>query len=407
LPDVADDVLVADTRRYGEIVANKARPYQAWSNTPDANRPLRIGLVSGDFCNHPVGHFLEGVLSALHAQATGRLHLLAYATVARSDAVTNRLKAYCQVWRDVSALPDQHLAERIRADEVDILIDLSGHSAFNRLPMFAWKPAPVQATWLGYFASTGVAAIDYFLADPWSLPDGGASAFTEQIWCLPETRFCFTPPSERAPVSSLPAASNGHITFGCFNNLRKMNDSVVALWAQVLQQVAGSRLHLKAIQLDDEAVRQEVIRRFAAHGIAADRLSLAGPSPRAEYLQAYHQVDIALDPFPFTGGTTTAESLWMGVPVLTMAGRHLVSRQGLGLLMNAGLPGWVATDPQDYVDKAIAYAADLQALSTLRAGLRKQVLASPVFDAPRFAVAFEAALREMWVRWCAGRAQAF
>lgn len=403
VPDQAADMLLAEARHYGDLVARPARPYAQWPNVPDAQRKLRVGFVSGDFNQHPVGYFIEGVLSALAADADADadrdLDLFAYANQFSHDALTERIKASCQGWCTVVGLSDQRLAERIRDDGIDILIDLSGHTAHSRLPMFAFKPAPVQVTWLGYFATTGVAAIDYLIADPWTLPEAQEAHFTEQIWRLPDTRLCFTPPDLDVPVSLLPAQAQGQVTFGCFNNLTKMNDAVVALWARVLRAVPGSRLFLKAEQLGAQEVRQGVIQRFAAQGIEADRLMLQGPSPRASYLAAYEQVDICLDPFPFTGGATSAESLWMGVPVLTLAGERFVARQGVGLMTNAGLPDWVATDADDYVQRAIQHAADLPRLAALRAGLRSQVLASPVFDAPRFARSFRAALRGMWTRW--------
>ncbi len=398
------DVLLNEAKAYGERVARGVQPYTSWPNTRDAARPLRVGLVSGDLNQHPVGFFMEGVLKALSAQdgarAAGRLSLHAYATQARRDALTERLQACCDSWCVAAGLSDQALAERIRADGIDILVDLSGHTAYNRLPMFALKPAPVQVSWLGYFATTGVAAIDYLLADPWTVPPAHEAHFTEQIWRLPDTRMCFTPPDAAVPMADLPASRQGHITFGCFNNITKLNDEVVALWARVLKTVEGSRLMLKAKQLDEASVKQGLLRRFEAQGIDPQRLTLAGRSPRAEYLAAYGEVDIGLDPFPFTGGTTSAESLWMGVPVLTLDGDRLVSRQGVGLMMNAGLADWVARDADDYVAKAVAHAADVPALAALRAGLRQQALASPVFDGERFARHLEAALRGMWLKWC-------
>jgi predicted O-linked N-acetylglucosamine transferase (SPINDLY family) len=297
-------------------------------------------------------------------------------------------------------LSDENLAQQIREDGIDILIDLSGHTAHNRLPMFAWKPAPIQVSWLGYFATTGVTAIDYLIADPWTLPESEEANFTENIWRLPETRLCFTPPDVDMEITPLPALSNGHLTFACFNNLTKMNDTVVALWARILAAVPTSRLFLKSKQLREASVRQSVVDRFAAHGIDSERLILEGLSPRAEYLATYQRVDIALDPFPYTGGTTSVEALWMGVPVLTLAGECFLSRQGVGLLMNAGLPEWIAADADDYVARAVSHASDLQRLAALRNGLRQQVLASPVFDAQRFAHHFETALRGMWKKWC-------
>jgi len=394
--------LLADARRFGEVAARLARPYADWPNPPDAQRPLRVGLVSGDLCNHPVGYFLEGVLTALASQASGRLEVFAYSNRLAEDETSQRLRACCRGWCSCIGLTDEALARRIRDDGIDILIDLAGHTAHNRLAMFAWKPAPVQVSWLGYFATTGVAAIDYFLADPWTLPPDQEAFFAEQVWRLPETRLCFTPPNSKVEVNALPALANGYITFGCFNNLSKMNDAVVQLWARVLQAVPGSRLFLKYQQLAEASVRQRTCERFAVHGIDAARLIFEDYAPRADYLAAYHRVDIALDPFPFPGGTTTVEALWMGVPVLTLQGERFLARQGVGLLMNAGLPEWVAADAEDYVARAATHANDLQALAALRARLRQQVLASPIYDAPRFAQHFEAALRSMWLRWCQG-----
>ena len=399
-------LLLADAQRFGEVATRLARPYTDWPNSPKPERPLRAGFVSGDLCDHPVGYFLESVLAALSSQASGRLELFAYPNRSCDDVTSKRIQANCKGWHPAVWLSDEALARRIRDDEVDILIDLSGHTAHNRLSVFAWKPAPVQVSWLGYFATTGVAAVDYFIADHWTLPPDQEAHFTEQIWRLPESRLCFTPPDAEVAVSPLPALTNDYITFGSFNNLSKMNDAVVALWAQVLHAVPGSRLFLKYQQLAEASVRQRTCERFAVHGIAPERLIFEDYVPRANYLAAYQRVDIALDPFPFPGGTTTVEALWMGVPVLTLAGERFLSRQGVGLLMNAGLPEWVASDPRDYVARAVSHASDLQRLASLRSGLRQQVLASPIFDAPRFAQHFEAALRGMWQTWCSRDASA-
>jgi protein O-GlcNAc transferase len=404
LPDQSATELLAQARQYGDLVASLALPYTQWPNLRDGNKKLRVGLVSGDLYAHPVGYFVHSVLAALKRLAGERIELFVYASCVRHDALSEGIKACCHAWCQVESMPDEALASRIRGDGIDILMDLSGHTDRNRLPMFAWKPAPVQVSWLGYFATTGVAAIDYVIADPWTVPQAGEGDFTERIWRLPETRLCFSPPEFDVAVSALPALQKGHITFACFNNLSKMNDRVVALWAKVLQSVDGSALLLKAAQLDDAAVRKTVKARFAAQGVRSQRLQLEGPSSRQAYLEAYRRADIALDPFPFTGGTTTVESLWMGVPVLTLSGDRLVSRQGLGLLMNAGMPNWVAADETDYVAKAVAYAADLPALAAQRVALRQRMLASPVLDADRFAQHFEAALRGMWRKWCEGQA---
>jgi predicted O-linked N-acetylglucosamine transferase (SPINDLY family) len=284
----------------------------------------------------------------------------------------------------------------IYADGVHVLLDLSGHTADNRLPIFGYKPSPVQVSWLGYFATTGLNEMDYLIGDPYVTPPEDDDQFTEKVWRLPETRWCFTPPNADVEVSVPPAVNNGYVTFGCFNNIAKVNDKVVALWTKVLEAVPNSRLLLKANQFRDQMARENIIQRFAAHGIDSKRISLEESEDRQKYFAAYSKIDITLDPFPFTGGTTSVESLWMGVPLVTLAGDSLISRQGVGVLMNAGLPDWIAEDEEEYVAKAVLFASDLDKLVMLRSGLRSQVLASPLFDAPRFAQNIENALWGMW-----------
>lgn len=400
MADLPAKELLADAERFGEVAARLARPSMQWNNSPDPGRVLRVGFVSGDLSGHPVGFFLESVLAALTSNPKPKLELFAYPTRICDDETSAKLRACCKGWNPALGLSDEALAQCIRADGIDILIDLSGHTGNNRLAMFAWKPAPVQVSWLGYFATTGLAAMDYFIADSWTLPPDQEANFSEKIWRLPETRLCFTPPGADVAVGPLPALANGYVTFGCFNNLSKMNDGVVALWARALNAVTDSRLFLKYQQLGEESVRQHTRERFAVHGINPERLIFESYVPRSNYLAAYQRVDIGLDPFPFPGGTTTAEALWMGVPVLTLAGERFLSRQGVGLLMNAGLPDWIASDLDDYLARAVSHAGDLQRLASLRLGLRQQVLDSPIFDALRFAGHFEAALRGMWSIWC-------
>ena len=392
--------MLDEARHYGDLVARKARPFTDWGNVPDPDRRLRVGFVSGDLRDHVVGYFVEGVLAALATTASDRPEIFAYPNHFSTDAVAERIKACCHGWHPAVGLSDERLADRIRGDRIDILIDLSGHTTLNRLAMFAWKPAPVQATWLGYFATTGVAAIDYLIADPWTLPESEEVSFTEKIWRLPETRLCFTQPEIGVEVAPLPALRNGYITFGSFNRLTKMNDSVVALWAKVLFAVPDSRLLLKSVLFNETLVRQDVIGRFGAHGITGQRLILEGPDILNDFLAAYGRVDIAFDPFPYTGGGTSVHALWMGVPVLTLAGDRFVSRQGVSLLMNARLPDWIAVDAQDYVARAVEQAGDTLRLASLRQGLRKQVLSSPIFDTDRFANHLAPALRGMWREWC-------
>lgn len=401
LEDQSTSSMLVEARKFGDLVAAMARPRTKWNVTSDSSRSLRVGLVSGDLRQHPVGYFIEGVLKELAFLASDRLKIFAYSSRDVNDPTSKRIQTYCHQWRLIAGMSDQELAEIIASECIDVLIDLSGHTAHNRLPVFAWKPAPVQVSWLGYFATTGVAAIDYFLADPWTAPLTLESQFSEKIWRLPETRLCFTAPETDVPVSSLPALQNGYVTFGCFNNLNKINATVVALWARILIAIPRSRLLLKCAQFQDGSIREEILRKFSAHGVHPTRLTLEQFVPRANYLLAYQRVDIGLDPFPFPGGTTTAESLWMGVPVLTLAGSSFLSLQGVGLMMNAGLKEWVATDQENYLERAIVLASKLQELAALRSELRRQVTTSPVFDSTRFAKHFEDALRGMWQQWCA------
>jgi predicted O-linked N-acetylglucosamine transferase (SPINDLY family) len=394
-PDVSLREQFDEARTFGEHQSAKAQRLQHTPSASDAGRRLRVGFVSGDLNSHPVGFFLESVLG--HLDRT-RIEPVAYATRKRDDAVSQRLMPQFGAWHDISRLDDATCARRIRDDAIDILVDLSGHTNHNRLPVFAWKPAPVQATWLGYFATTGLASIDYVIADRHVLPLDEASQFVEAPWHLPDSYLCFTPPPFDIAVGPLPASANGAITFGCFNHLVKLNDAVVALWARVLGAVHGSRLLLKTRQLDDPAVQQATLERFAAHGIDGARLVLEGQSPRAELLAAYNRVDIALDPFPYAGGTTSVEALWMGVPVLTRRGGRFLSHVGESIVNTAGLPDWIAGDDADYIAKAVRFSARRDELATLRCTLRERLLASPLCDAPRFARHLEDALHGMWAR---------
>ena len=379
--------------RFGKAVTSHAvRPFTSWTCRKQPAR-LRIGMVSGDLRRHPVGYFLESLLASLN---TERIELIAYPTVLKVDELTNRIAPCFSAWRPIHDKTDEAAAAMIDADGVHVLLDLSGHTAENRLSLFAWRPAPVQATWLGYFATTGVAQIDYLLGDRFVAPPGEADQFTETLWRMPDSYLCFTAPDFDLAVTSLPALEHGHVTFACFNNIGKMNDAVVAVWARLLLQVPDARLFLKNPQLADAGVRTHTLARFAAHGIPAARLRLEGPSSRQDLLAAYQEADIVLDPFPYPGGTTSMEALWMGLPIVTRKGDRFLSHLGESVLHNAGLPDWVAADDDEYVAIAVQKAGDLTALAALRGRLREQVLASPLYDAPRFARHFEDAMWGMW-----------
>ena len=386
--------------RYGRLVTDLAgKRYSEWRCDMHPRR-LRIGVVSGDLWGHPVGYFLQAILPVIDAS---RIELVAYSTGFRNDELTARIRPYFSGWKQLNGLTDEDAAAMIHADGIHVLLDLAGHTAGNRLPVFAWKPAPIQASWLGYFASTGVAEIDYLLADRAGVPDGRDQQYTESIWYLPDTRLCFSPPSTDLPVTALPCQTKAEVTFGCFQNLSKVNDEVLDTWGRILSAVPGARLYMQCKQLREASERERFMERLQRLGIPAGNISLHGSTSREVYLMAYAEVDLILDTFPYPGGTTTCEALWMGVPTLTLAGDTLLARQGASLLTAAGLQDWIAGDRDEYIARAISFAGDRDHLNLLRAGLRRQVQASPLFDAPRFARNFGEALWGMWQRWREGR----
>ena len=385
---------------YGRMLSKKIpAAFSAWQ-CPDRARRLRVGLVSGDLRNHPVGYFLENTLSRLDPD---RIELIAYPTQHKADALTSRLKPRFSAWKPLVGLSDEKAARLIHADGVQVLIDLSGHSGYNRLPVFARKPAPVQATWLGYWATTGVAEMDYLLADRTGVPPGREGQFSETVWHLPEVRMCFSPVEGAPPVSGLPAlrsAGKGP-TFGCFQTLPKVNDGTLSLWARVLTALPTARFRWQCKQFDDAGVRADTAGRLSRSGITPGRIELLGKVSRGAYLAAYAEVDVVLDTSPFPGGTTTCEALWMGVPTLTLAGESMLARQGASLLTAAGLAEWIAESEDEFVTRAVSATGTREAISRLaelRSTLRAKVAASPLFDAERFARNLEDALWGMWER---------
>lgn len=394
--------MVAEARAFGDTVAAVRTARTEHPNDPDPARRLKVGLVSGDFYSHPVGRFLEAPLANIDP---ARIELFAYSTNRKADALTEAFKRSIPHWRQISYVGDNQVASMIAQDGIDILLDLSGHTTNNRVPLFAMKPAPIAVTWLGYFATTGVAAIDYVLCNRWVVPAEEETQWVEKPWRLPDTYLCFSRPEE-VPIGPLPALAAGHVTFGSANNLNKLSDETVRCWAGVLNAVPHSRLELRAKALGNVRAVETTRARFAAYGIGPERLGLEGSTnDYAAHLARYNSVDIALDPFPYAGGTTTVEALWMGVPVLTLKGDRYVAHMGESIMHNMELPDWIAADTADYVAKAAAAAADTAGLAALRASLRQRLLASPLMDAPRFARNLETAFRGMWEIWCAGRAR--
>jgi predicted O-linked N-acetylglucosamine transferase (SPINDLY family) len=391
-----DSHYLNEARKYGKMVADLARQFTSWGCNPKLDR-LRVGLVSGDFRNHPVGHFLHGLLRDTDKT---RIEFIAYATQPGTDEFSALIKPYFVDWKNIGGISDEATAQLIHADDIHILIDVSGHSSHNRLPLFAWKPAPIQVSWLGYLASTGVGAIDYILSDSYSILPEDEKNFSEAIWRMPESCICFTPPNQSLAVAELPVLNEGVITFGSFNNLTKVTNAVISLWSRLLHSIPDSRLFLKASQLNEPVIRARTIQRFAEHGINVERLILMGTvSSPIQHLEMYNKIDIALDTFPYPGVTTSVEALWMGVPILTLQGDGILARAGESININAGLSEWIAADEADYINKAVEFSGKLTELAELRKQLRAKVLVSPIFNSVGFAKNFEDSLWKMWLNW--------
>jgi predicted O-linked N-acetylglucosamine transferase (SPINDLY family) len=360
---------------------------------------LRLGFVSPDLGPHPVGRFLIRVLESLRPLAC---ETVCYSDRIAEDDFTRRFRSAADRWHDTNDWSDDRLSERIRGDAIDILFDLAGHTAGNRLLVFARKPVPVQITWLGYVGTTGLSAMDYILADRFQLPQKTEDAYRERVLRMPDGYVCYDPPATAPPIAPPPVLSRGFFTFGSFNNPAKIGPSVVELWARILRRIPTARLRLQFRGLSEPEMRHRFSDAFASHGIDSPRVALGGELPHGELLGAYGGVDAALDPFPYNGGLTTCEALWMGVPVITCPGETFASRHGLSHLSNVGLTETIARDLDDYVAIAVRLANDLPRLAAIRAGLRSQMAASPLCDGPRFAANLMGLLREVWRRWCEG-----
>lgn len=390
--------LAREHRRWAERRVT-APASHAYANSANPERPLRVGFVSPDFWHHPVARFL---LPLFREHDRARFEFFAYANSRHRDGMSLELHRRAAHWRDVTACTDSQFAHQVRADRIDILIDLAGHTSGSRLSGFASKPAPIQVSYLGYPDTTGLPAIDYRVVDPWSDPPGLTDPFcTEELWRLPTCAWCYSPPSAAPSPAVTERLTRGAISFGSFNTLAKLSAPLVAWWAALLRELPASRLVLKAKALTDRGTRRVVEQRFAAHGIATSRLLLL-PWARTieEHIAQYAEIDLALDSFPFHGTTTTCDALWMGVPVVTLAGDMHHSRVGVSLLHQVGLDACVAHSPSDYVRRAAELARDPTRLGTLHGDLRARMAASPLRDERGFTAEFETMLRAMWRRWC-------
>ncbi|GLR79571.1 tetratricopeptide repeat protein [Azospirillum oryzae] len=364
---------------------------------------LRVGYVSADFRNHPVGTFLEPVLAA---HDRGAVEAICYSNTANPDAVTARLRGLADGWVDSAAMDDAALLERIRADGIHILVDLAGHTLGNRLGVFARRAAPVQVTWAGYVGTTGLPAMDYLISDPRQSPEGADGWAIEGIVRMPDAYVPWSPPAAAPAVAPLPMIARGAPTFGSLNALPKLNAQVAALWTRLLAAVPGSRLLLRTPGLDDAELRARTLALFTAAGADADRIDLRGAALHAEFLATYGEIDVALDPFPYSGGLTTLEALWMGVPVVTLGGDRFCARHTVTHLTSAGLPALAVEGAEAYIAMAAALVSDPDGLASIRSRLRDRLAASPALDGVRFTRALEAAFGAMWQRAAAGQGRA-
>ncbi len=388
-PGVSREAVFAAHLKFGQRFGQDWIAPHANDRTPD--RPLRVGYVSGDLAGHAVVNFIAPVLAA-HDPA--RVGTVIYSTAPPSAAPERHPGA----WREAAGLDDAALAEAIRADRIDILVDLSGHTGLNRLAVFGAKPAPVQVSWIGYPNTTGLSQIDYRLTDRFTAGPETEAFLAEAAFHMPGAGACYQP-FEDLPITPPPAQALGCVTFGATNAPSKLNAAVFDTWAEILRACPDSRLALKYLGLADGYLIDQITRAFAARGVDPGRLSFAGASPFAAYMAGYSAIDILLDPFPYTGGTTTRNALWMGVPVVTLKGQALYERISSGLLAAIGLDDCIATSRPDYVAKAVALAGDLGHLAILRQEIRPRLMASGHFDPSGFTRDLEDAYREMWRRW--------
>ncbi len=384
-------------RQFGERFANHLLRTRPFINGKNPDRKLRIGYVSPNLCHHPVKYFID--FFAMHDRT--QFEIFIYSNTYFADAITDQIKKTVDYWHDITNTDDE-VADLIEKDKIDILIDMAGHTMHNNLMTFARKPAPVQATWLGYPATTGLTAMDYRITDIHAEPPGMTDhLYTEKPWRLPEI-FCCYKGGENAPppIDHPPFEDNGYITFGCFNNFAKVNETVLKTWAQILQRVPGSRIFFEIQNLTNRDYQMDIVQRLGQAGFQPQQVILKTAHHDNQY-KLYNMIDIALDPFPCNGGTTSFDTLWMGVPFVTLAGGHFISRMGVSILTNAGLPELIASDIDQYVEIAAALANDRERLKKIRHGLREKVVAGPLMDQKSFVKNLEDSYRQMWHKWCA------
>lgn len=388
------DVAVAERRTFGKTFAARQKSH-AFAQTRDPDRPLKIGYVSGDFRRHSAAEIFMPIVLG---HDTSQFDVTLYSTVIRRDAGTEMFEQLAQTMVPCARMTTEEMCNVIRRDQIDILVDLSGHSEGNRMLVFAEKPTPIQVTAWGHALGTGLNTMDYFFADAFSVPKEEMADFVEEVLYLPAL-FCFARPIDAPEVSPQPALSGAPFTFGCFNRIEKLSDGAIALWARVLHRMPASRLLLKSRGLDDPPISERILSRFATHGIGPERLWTMGRTTQKAHFEALSHVDLGLEPFPHGGGTSTVESFHMGVPILTRVGRGIVERQGAAFCYAVGLDEFVTDSDDAFVEAAVRFASDVQHLSRVRASLRAALQASPLCDAPAYVRSVEEKYRWMWHRW--------
>ena len=389
IPTVSSEEYLSEALAFGDKAREGVKPYKQWS--ADENK-LKVGFVSGDLRKHSVYFFINSFLKYLKRPD---LEIVAYYNFPSKDDYTLNIKSIFDNCVDVYEMPDKELSEKIHSDGINILFDLSGHTAFNRLPVFCYKPAPVQISWIGYFASTGLSEMDYFFGDHWNLPKAIQNQYVEKIFHLPVSG-CFTAPSTEAVLTEPPCMKNGYITFGCFHSPSKLNDDVISTWSTILKKVPTSKLLLKGFGSTESAHTQKITELFVSNGVDSDRLIYEGYSTGDSYFEAFSRIDLGLDPYPNNGSTVNFQSLWMGVPYVALLGSTRISRRGAGLLCKVDLESFVAKTEQEYVSKSVELAGSHETLLELRKSLRNMIEGSKLFDGKSMGEDVKKALYRIW-----------
>ena len=395
-PETVFNEHIEYAKKFGETLSSGASSHK---NSPEPDRRLKIGYISPDFKRHSVTSFFEPVVSAHNRED---FEIYCYSDVSIPDEVTKHIENRAGNWRNIIGMSDEGVEQLIRNDEIDILVDLAGHTANNRMLVFARKPAPVQASWIGYPATTGLSMVDYKIVDSYTDPPGMTEKYyAEKLLRLPGCFLCYNPDGESPEVSSLPAIEKDYITFGSFNNFTKVSTEVLGLWIQILKDIPNSHFIMKSYSFSDVATRQRALEKFVHEGIAVERIEILPAEPSTKkHLSLYNCVDIGLDTFPYNGTTTTCEALWMGVPVIVLAGKTHASRVGVSLLSNIGLTEHIAETRQEYRTIAVGLARNMDKLQEMRKKLRDTIAGSPLTNAARFTSILEKGYREIWNTWC-------